>query len=48
MHSAVEKLESKDSARRFGTQGARKYSVTLLRDDIISAMHFGYKSEITY
>lgn len=44
MHSKIEK----DSARTFGTQGTKKYSVSLLDDDIISPMHFGYKSEGAY
>lgn len=36
MHNTVDKIEKKDSARTFGTQGAKKYLVSLLQDDIIS------------
>lgn len=47
MHNTFDKVE-KDSARTFRTQGTKKYSVSLLHDDIISPMYFGYKSEVTY
>lgn len=40
MHNSADKIEQKDS---FGAQGGKKYS--LLHDDIISSMHFGYISQ---
>lgn len=38
MRSSIDKIE-KDSVRTFGTQGAKRYSVSLLQNDVISSSY---------